>query len=61
MVYKLDDPVVTFEPFQQFDLVGVTLICLVIGTIQCDPFESEDSPLCGAHDRVHFRRTAFSK
>lgn len=56
MVYQAYDTVMSPEPFQEFDFIGIALICFGIRAIQSNPLQSVDRPSVVTEDRIDLGR-----
>ncbi len=61
MINKLNYPIVTLQPLEQFNLVCITLIRFCVRSIESDTLQSEDHTFNWAQNRVNFRGSAFPK
>jgi hypothetical protein len=61
MIDQLNDPIMSPQPLQELNLVGIALVGFVVCPIERNPFQSQYSPLGGTHYRVDFGRTAFTE
>jgi len=61
VIYQLDDPIVSTQPFEQVNLVKIICNRLSVGTIQLNSLESEDLSISWLKNRIDLGRTSLAE